>query len=593
MSFRARLLVAFLVVVLVPLLAFAVGIRREMDARLTAQYQQRVGALAQVIREDLSQENASIADRLAALTVAAADDNRFRLAALKAPGSDRAYLLDYAGHAMRLAGLSMLQIQDSAGRIISSGHFRQEFDRLEPELPQLLGATERGMAIVRARAPDGPFLALARADSFRIGGRRFTAVGGVALKRPFLAKLARGRELAVTLVSPAGVLSSDTLLERDSSRWMSPTGDNAVTSSRPPSGFVVAELAVPYVDQQGGAQGAVVPARLVVTHPLAPLQAIRRSIDVWFLAAVGLTGVIALLLGGWLSARVSRPLTALAEKTSRVDLDHLDVDFASDRDDEIGALSRLLGAMIRRLRASTNRLRDAERRATMGELARQVNHDIKNGLAPIRNVVRHLSQVTREHPEQLPSVFTERQGTLESSIAYLESLARNYARLSPQPGARPCDVNAVVQQVVRNAQTTPTAELRVRLTEPLPPLLGDDVVVRRILENLVCNAIDSLDSRPGSVTVSTEAIDSGDPRQARVRITVADTGRGMTEQQLNRAFDDFYTTKQGGTGLGLSVVRRLVLDLNGSLRVDTAPGEGTRFMIELPVCGHALSRDTP
>ena len=593
MSFRARLLVAFLIVVLVPLLAFAVGIRHEMDARLTAQYQQRVGALAQVIQEDLSQENASIADRLRALTTAAADDNRFRLAALEAPGSDRFYLLDYAGHAMRLAGLSMLQIQDSAGRIISSGHFRQEYDRLEPELPRLLGATEHGMAIVRARAPDGPFLALARVDSFRIGGHRFTAVGGVELRRPFLTKLARGQELAVTLVTPTGVLSSDTLLERDSSRWMSPAGDGKVATTRSTSGFVVAELAVPYVDGRGGARGTIVPARLVVTHPLSPLRAIRRSIDVWFLAAVGLTGIVALLLGGWLSARVSRPLTALADKTSHVDLDHLDVDFASDREDEIGALSRLLGAMTRRLQASAGRLRDAERRATMGELARQVNHDIKNGLTPIRNVVRHLSQVARERPEQLPSVFTERQGTLESSIAYLDSLARNYARLSPQPGARPCDANAVVQQVVRNAQTTPATELRVRLTEPLPPLLGDDVVVRRILENLVGNAIDSLDSRPGTVTISTEAMQDGDPRQARVRITVADTGRGMTEQQLNRAFDDFYTTKQGGTGLGLSVVRRLVLDLNGSLRVDTAPGEGTRFMIELPVCGHALSRDTP
>jgi signal transduction histidine kinase len=65
---------------------------------------------------------------------------------------------------------------------------------------------------------------------------------------------------------------------------------------------------------------------------------------------------------------------------------------------------------------------------------------------------------------------------------------------------------------------------------------------------------------------------------------VVDTGRGMTKDQLDHAFDDFFTTKPDGTGLGLSVVRRLTTDLNGSVRVESAPGEGTAFTIELPPC---------
>ncbi|HEV8177198.1 MAG TPA: ATP-binding protein, partial [Gemmatimonadales bacterium] len=67
-----------------------------------------------------------------------------------------------------------------------------------------------------------------------------------------------------------------------------------------------------------------------------------------------------------------------------------------------------------------------------------------------------------------------------------------------------------------------------------------------------------------------------------VRISVTDTGPGMTRKELDHAFDDFYTTKPEGTGLGLSIVRRLILDLNGSLRVETEPGSGTRFVVELP-----------
>jgi signal transduction histidine kinase len=69
----------------------------------------------------------------------------------------------------------------------------------------------------------------------------------------------------------------------------------------------------------------------------------------------------------------------------------------------------------------------------------------------------------------------------------------------------------------------------------------------------------------------------------RVRIAVADTGRGMSQAELQRAFDDFYSTKEGGTGLGLSIVRRLILDLNGVLRVETEPGVGTRVIVELPI----------
>src|SRR4029079_513057 len=95
------------------------------------------------------------------------------------------------------------------------------------------------------------------------------------------------------------------------------------------------------------------------------------------------------------------------------------------------------------LRQSAARLREAERRATLGDVARQVNHDIKNGLAPIRHVLRHLTQVASEQPAALAQVFAERRGTLESSVGYLDTLARNYAPPKPAMVGPPCDLNAV------------------------------------------------------------------------------------------------------------------------------------------------------
>jgi len=550
MSFRARLLLGFGAVVLVPLTVFGWRIREVMANRLTAEYQHRVAALVSVIRADLDQRSAGIAPRLAALRDAIARDNRFRVAALQ--GGERSYLLDYAGDAMRLAGLSLLQIQDETGRIVSSGHFRNEYDQSDPALPRLLAAAPAGTALVEARGAEGPFLALARVDSLRIGGRRFTLVGGIAVDSSLLARLTPDSELTVAVALPSD------------------------TSSGPdPATQVVSALVVPFV--MAGDSARLLPARIVVSHSLASLVALRRGVALSFLVAVLVTALVALLLASWLSTRISRPLTALAAKTADVDMDRLDVAFDSDRPDEIGALSRLLGAMTERLRAGAARLREAERRLAMGDLARQVNHDIKNGLIPIRNVFRHLGQAAGETPDRLAAAFRDRQATVDSSISYLENLASNYARLYPQPARESCDVNAVVRETVKRVGETGQANLRMELAEGLRPVRTDPLVLRRILENLIGNAIDSLAARAGSVTVSTGANGA-----AGVRITVADTGQGMTQEELNRAFDDFYTTKPGGTGLGLSIVRRLVLDANGTLRVETEPGAGSKFIVELP-----------
>jgi signal transduction histidine kinase len=255
--------------------------------------------------------------------------------------------------------------------------------------------------------------------------------------------------------------------------------------------------------------------------------------------------------------------------------------FATDRTDEIGTLTAVLGAMTERLRLGAVRLREVERRAATGDLARQVNHDVKNGLVPIRNVLRHLSQVAHESPGSLPAVFQERRGTLESSLEYLDTLARNYAKLSPAMQREPCDVNAVVDQVVRG--TSPGGvTLRAATGPAIPRVPADPLALRRILENLVSNALDSVAARDdGVVTVATES--AGPADGPMVRLSVTDNGPGMTGAELERAFDDFHTTKTGGTGLGLSIVRRLAADLGASLRIETEPGAGTRAVLELPV----------
>jgi len=579
-SFRSRLLAAFALATIIPLALLAFGVRRQLTTRLVAQHERRVQGLARVAGQDLERESASIAARLSSLARALRTDDRFRLAAVRGDAGERAYVLDWAEQAMRTTGLSMLQLQDDRGRIVSSGHFRNEFDRLEPDLPRLLAATD-GAALVRARAPEGPFLALARTDSVDIAGRRFDLVGGITVDGAFLRRFAREAGLAISLVTPAETLGTSSLDEHVIPSG-GPKGRSRGTLRLPVEGRasrdgVVAELPIPYATVEDSAR--LTPARLVVEYTIPELAALRRDVDRWFVAAIALVLAGAMALAAFLSARLSEPLAALAQATSRIDLEGPELAVTAGRDDEIGTLARRLGAMSTRLRASAARLRQAERRATVGDMARQVNHDIKNGLIPIRNVLRHLVQVQEQAPQELASVFAERRSTLESSVGYLDTLARNYARLTPGMEHRAVDVNGIVRELAASTATSDKVNVRTRFADGLPRALGDPVIVRRILDNLVRNAVESLDSRGGDVTIATSPT-----REGMVRIAIADTGRGMSEQELAHAFDDFFTTKADGTGLGLSVVRRLTADLHGSVRVESAPGKGTTFTIELPTC---------
>jgi signal transduction histidine kinase len=571
MSFRPRLLVTFLAAVLIPIIALAFFVRGEMTDRLTAQYEHRVDALLEVIEEDLARDSEAIATSLSLLRQAIVDDNHFRRAAVDRTAQERHYLLDYASKAMQLAGLSMLQIQDETGRIISSGHFRNEYDRLEPELPKLLASAGSGVALVQARAPDAPFLALARVDSFRMSGKRFTIVAGKVVAHRFLQGLTREEGMTVVLNSPDGVVMSSAYSVEAAG------GESQVKEEHAAKRSIKRELSVPFIDSK---RSEIARAVFLVTYQLDELHALRRSIDRWFLIAVAAAVVFSIILVYWFASRISRPLIELAEKTSHIDLERLDIDFSTRRRDEIGALSRLLGTMTDRLRASAAIIKDAERRATLGELARQVNHDIKNGLTPIRNVFRHLAGLARDNPNELSGVFHERQNTLDSSISYLENLASNYARLSTKGEQRPCDVNSIIRQVISDRESG-RVKLQTDLCEQAI-VMADPLSLRRIFENLVDNAIDSCESQAGNVTAGTELL-SEDASRPLLRISVTDTGKGMNMEQQARAFDDFYTTKENGTGLGLSIVRRLIMDLDGSIHVESEAGKGSRFIVDLPI----------
>lgn len=556
MTFRTRLTLALLALAVIPLLVLGYGVRREMTARLDGDAAQRLNAASASVTLRVADIVSRERQQLELLATDLANDNRFRAAVVNESAAERRWLLDWATTTMTLTGFTVLQLHDSTGRILSSGQFRNDYDRIAPEMPRAVSLSPSHMAVVDARTSSGSVRALVTAATFVVRNVEYTVVGGTDFDSVRVA-----------------ALSSDAMI----ASWLHTV--SALTSD---SGTIAVTL--PYVSEVTPNTDATAPiqARIVLTPDTGPTQVLKAGVTRWVLFTLGGTLFIAIVVATLLGRLMSAPIVALSARTEKLDLDKLNQRFNTGRTDELGVLERTLDALSKRLRSSAKQLREAERAAVTGDLARQVNHDIKNGLAPLRNVLRHLAQTAEQEPNTLATIFSERRGTLESSVEYLDGLARNYARLSPTLNSSTTDVRAVLLDVASGVTAT---TVEVRVPDSLPSVEADRVVLKRIVDNLVSNAVDALQNELGTVKLAADLIHLG--AEPCVRITVSDTGRGMTRKELNLAFNDFHTTKATGTGLGLSVVRRLLTDINGSMRVDTAPGVGSTFTLDIPTAARS------
>lgn len=575
MKLRAQILIAFLLLTVLPLVLVMQVVRSSVADRFTELDTRRVEDQIRIAREDLDSQGQRLTSLIEALNREINDDNRFRLAVTGAREDLRGYLVDFAPRHMSLMDLDLLLIQDQDGQVLSSGHFRGAFGLKEPDLPRLLGHVASGQALLAARAPDGPFLALARTGTVVLGEQTFHITGGIKLDSGHLRSLGRDDDLAVLLIWPEGVLASREDLAarfRDGS-----PGEEAEYLLRR-EGSIVRSAELPLIG--AGGHGS---ALLLVTHDQGFLRRLLREMNLRLILVMAAAIVASVLLAIFISGRISRPLSELATRTEDLDLDRLDVDFSSSRKDEVGHLSRLLGQMTARLRDSVGRLRSAEHRATLGEVARQVNHDIRNGLTPLRNVLRHLGQVAEEEPEQLGQVFGDRRETLEEGLTYLEDLATHYARLSPDRSTQSCNLAEIVAAALAGPQIAPGASLENKVGTNLPDVQADPVSLRRIFDNLIRNALESLPDGQGKVAVN--AFVEEDPllEEMRTIVEIADTGAGIAPENLDQIFNDFFTTREDGTGLGLSNVRRLAADCGASVRVQSEVGHGSTFTLSFPL----------
>src|SRR5690606_24958834 len=197
----------------------ALAVRSDLGSRFERQYREQVAATAGIIRDDLTRGGDDLGRRLDALVDAAADDNRLRAAVLQPSPDRREDLLGWAPRARATSGLDVLHLQDDAGRILSSGHFRNEYDRVDAATLGVLREHFDRAILVDVRTPGGPRLSLVRARPLRLGATTLWLVGGTTVSTEFVESLAVS-DLFVALRTPSDTLraggdpaSSDVTIE--------------------------------------------------------------------------------------------------------------------------------------------------------------------------------------------------------------------------------------------------------------------------------------------------------------------------------------------------------------------------------------------
>jgi signal transduction histidine kinase len=258
------------------------------------------------------------------------------------------------------------------------------------------------------------------------------------------------------------------------------------------------------------------------------------------------------------------------------------VNFA-DRNDEIGDLGRNFNRMVEQLRSNREEIEclhrtqmsRAEHFSTLGELATGLAHEIRNPLAGIAGVVEIIA---RDLPPTSPAkaVVKDVRHEISQINRIITDLLDTARPRSPQ--VRAADLNTTVEHSVMLARQQALSKpitIDFHKNPGLPEVPHDGDQIHQVLLNLLLNAIQAIDG-PGVIKVE---LDEVGPRAA-VRIT--DSGRGIPAENLPDIFKPFYTTKGNGTGLGLSLAKRIVEEHHGTLEVTSAVGKGTQMTVYLP-----------
>jgi signal transduction histidine kinase len=320
-----------------------------------------------------------------------------------------------------------------------------------------------------------------------------------------------------------------------------------------------------------------------LTVPLTSRERqIEDQIDT-FDRRVLLAALLFILGGSWLgyqmAERIADPVNRLTRATRRIARGDLNARVAATSSDELRRLVEDFNSMAADLQRQRGELERTHRLEAWAEMARQVAHEIKNPLTPIQLNAEHLRRVHADRGEPLGPVLQECVATILQQVKLLRQIASEFSSFASSPTARFTDVDVaeMLHEIVDPYRAGLADRIRFDLEIPaiLPKVHIDRTLIARSLTNIVENALHAM---PGAGRLS--VIVGAEP--GFVRIRVSDTGAGMDEEALARAFEPYFSTKATGTGLGLPIAKRNVELNGGSISVASARDQGTSVELTLP-----------
>lgn len=290
--------------------------------------------------------------------------------------------------------------------------------------------------------------------------------------------------------------------------------------------------------------------------------------------------LVILLVSVILADRITQPLRMIQNRIAQVSLSKTNEMIHYERSDEIRGLVEEYNYMVKELERSAGLLAQSERESAWREMAKQIAHEIKNPLTPMKLNVQHL-QRTLEEGKNDPALVNRISATLIEQIDSLSAIANEFSDFAKMPRARNTRVNLVSK--LKNLLQLFDATEKARITLDLGQLKRVDVFadseqLMRVFINLIKNGMQSIpESREGLIQINLQENEDG-----MALVTIRDNGKGIPEAIRDKLFQPNFTTKSGGMGMGLAISYNIIRSLGGRIWYETILEVGTTFFIELP-----------
>ena len=310
----------------------------------------------------------------------------------------------------------------------------------------------------------------------------------------------------------------------------------------------------------------------------------ENELSEFFTALINIYGMlflISVIIAIFFANYISEPLRLIRQKISALQFGQSYEVINWNSNDEIGALVKEYNKKVMELEANAQKLAKSERESAWREMAKQVAHEIKTPLTPMKLSVQHLQRFTNENPAELQEKIKKTTNMLIEQIDTLANIANAFSNFAKMPKANTekIDLIPIIKNTINLFDEDDKKNYSIQLNTKVQSanIVADKNQLIRVFTNLIKNAVQAIPSeKNGTVEITVTTKDNN------FEIVVKDNGIGINEEQKNHIFTPSFTTKNKGMGLGLAMVKNIIENIDGTIRFESIPNETTSFIMEIP-----------